>query len=99
MQENYEYFNPEDICAPVAIHRTLRCSLRMLLQKLILEGADVDNTYLYSTLDIPIIMEQNTDSTQKLNEIYSLCMLVKSFYGAWKASKIWGSVIDKDLKS
>lgn len=67
-------------------------------KQLILAGGDVNNAYFYSHLNIPIIMEQNTNSTQKLNEPDRLCVRVKSLYGARQAAKLWGCVIDKDLK-
>lgn len=32
---------------------------------LVLEGADISNAYLFGNLDVPIIMEQPTDSSQR----------------------------------
>ena len=60
-------------------------SIRMLISLsaavgLFLEGAGVRNAYLYGDLDIPIIMEQPTDSSQIQAKPDYACMLHKSLY-------------------
>lgn len=63
-----------------------------------MEGVDVNNAYLYNPIDTPIIMEQPTDSTQKLAEPDFYCLFHMSLYGARQAGMVWGSVIHNDLK-
>ncbi len=54
-----------------------------------LEGADTSNAFLYGNLDVPIIMEQPTDSSQLTAMPGYACKLIKSLYGAKQAGEIW----------
>ena len=85
----YVDYDPENIYEPV----TSQDSIRMLIalpasQDVSLEGADVSNAYLYGDLDISIIMEQPTDSTQVPAMPGYACKLTKSIYGAKQAGEI-----------
>lgn len=66
--------------------------------KILVEGASISNAYLFGNLDIPIIMGQPTDSSQKQKYPGNVCRLIKSIYGAKQAGKIWGSLLAKTLK-
>ena len=96
----YTDFNPEALDASVAIHESIRvliaCSARE--RKTFIEGADIDNAYLYGNLDIPIIVEQPTDSSQQLARPGYLCELIRSLYGTRQAGEIWCSYLDKTLQ-
>lgn len=97
IQEPFEDFDPENIYAPVAAHETIRMFLPFVLpNNLVLEGADVNNAYLYSRLDVPIVIEQPKNSSQRLDEPDSVCLLAMSLYGAKQAGMLWGSVLDSD---
>lgn len=57
-------FDPSNIYAPVASHEAIRTLLAIAAANgLIVEGGDVSNAYLYGDIDVPIFMEQPTDST------------------------------------
>jgi len=95
----YVDYDPTNIYAPVASHDSIRMLLALAAaEDSYLEGADVSNAYLYGDLTIPIIMQQPTDSSQKLAKPGYACKLLKSIYGAKQAGEIWGSLLDKSLK-
>lgn len=99
-QKAFVDYDPFDIYAPVAAHETLRLLLAFAAShNLGLEGADISNAYLYGTLDIPIIMEQPTDSTGVLRKPSHVCELRGSMYGTKKAGKVWGSLLGNCLHS
>ena len=93
-------FNPEALYAPVATHESIRVQIACSAgeRKTFIEGADIDNAYLYGKLDIPIIMDQPTDSSQQLAKPGYVCELIRSLYGTRQAGEIWGSHLDKTLK-
>ncbi len=64
-----------------------------------LEGAKIDNAYLYGELDLPIIMQQPTDSTLQPAKSGFVCGLVKALYGTKQACEIWGSYRNETLKN
>lgn len=61
------------------------------------EGAYVNNAYLYGKLDIPITMEQPTESSQQLRLPGHVLNLINSMYVAEQAGKIWVSVLHQAL--
>ena len=64
-QHEFFEYDPDFIYAPVAAHESIRTIVAFAAAHgLTLEGADISNAYLYGNLDIPIIMEQPTDSSQ-----------------------------------
>lgn len=88
--------DPDEIYAPVATYK--RISIMVLIsasEYLILEGADVDNSYLYGKLGIPIIREQPKHSSGNVAQPGMVCELCISLYGTKKAGRIWRSVIHK----
>lgn len=100
LQKPNEYFDPGKIYVPVAAHETRRMFLATAsAQELTLKKVDVDNAYLYSHLDVPIVMEKPTSSMQILEMSDSYCLLHMLLYGARQAGMLWGSMIHKDLKS
>ncbi len=99
-QQAFVDYEPTNIYAPVASHDSIRMLLAIAAaQNLTLEGADISNAYLYSDLDISILMEQPTDSTKRHAMPGHTCKLNKSLYGTKQAGEIWGSLLDKSLKS
>ena len=62
-----------------------------------LEGADGSNAYLYSCMDIQIIMQQPTDLSQRKSKPSYSRKLEKSIYGTKQVSEIWSSLLDKSL--
>ena len=91
-------YDPDFVYAPVAAHESIRILICFAAsQNLILEGADISNAYLYGNLDVPIIMEQPTDSSQIEARPGYVCKLVKSIYGARQAGEIWGSLLCSTL--
>ena len=96
----YIDYDPSNIYAPVASHDAIRLLIAIAAaENAQLEGADVSNAYLYGELDIPIIMQQPTDSSQKPAMPGYHCRLHKSIYGTRQAGEIWGSLLDSSLKS
>ncbi len=63
-----------------------------------LEGADVSNAYLYIDLNIRIIMEQPTDSSQVQAKPGHVCKLHKFLNATKQAGEIWVSWLNKKLK-
>lgn len=89
LQEHYEDFDPENIYAPLAVHETLRMFLaKASAEDLILEGAEAENAYLHSRLNVLTIMEQPTSSTQILGRPDCYCLLHMSLYGARQAEML-----------
>ena len=74
----YRDFDPEQLYAPVVKHVTIRVFVcKSSAQNLFIEGADVDNAYLFGDMDKPILMEQPTDSSGKLERPGFVCLLNK----------------------
>lgn len=93
-------FNPETLYAPVAAHESIRLILAFAAStNLILEGGDISNAYLYGNLDVPIYMDQPTNSSRCIQKPYHVCQLLKAMYGAKQAANIWGSVLHDSLIS
>lgn len=93
-QIEYRDFDPASLYAPVVKHETIRMFFtKVAAEDLEAEGADVDNAYLYGSMDRPIIMKQPTDSTGIPKRPGYVVILKKSIYGAKQAGEIWGSVI------
>lgn len=93
-QLQHRDYDPLSLYAPVARHETIRMFLtKAAALNLFVEGADVDNAYLYGLLDRPIIMEQPTDSSGIPKHPNHVCLLLRSLYGAKQAGEIWGSVL------
>lgn len=65
----------------------------------IIEGADIGNAYLYGDIDVPIIIEQPTDSYGIETFPGMVCLLLKSLYGLKQAGEIWGSLLCVTLLS
>ena len=61
-------------------------------ENLYLEGLDVSNAYLYGDLNVPIIMDQPTNSSQIPARPGHACKLHKYIYGAKQAGETWGSL-------
>lgn len=78
MQEPYEYFYLEAIYALLTTHEILRMLLSYAANKIILECADVNISYLYSHIYILIIMEQSKNSTKELENRDRFHVLVMS---------------------
>ena len=100
LQEAYLDFNPDSPYAPVASNEILRLIIAFAAKNnLILDGGDVANTYLYGKIDVPIFLEQPTDSSG--NEQYpgKVCQLYESFYGVRQAANIWGSTFHTKIIS
>ena len=92
----YRDFDPENLYAPVVRHETIRVFLvKSSAQGLIIEGADVDNAYLYGDIEdgMIILMEQPTNSSGIHARPGFVCRLRKSIYGLRQAGFIWGTVI------
>lgn len=62
-----------------------------------MEGADVNNAYLYGNMDKLTIRKQLADSFGKPRYLGKVCFVVKSLYDTWKVRKICGSYIRKQL--
>lgn len=63
-QTAYVNFDPNNVYAPVACHEAIRILFAYAAAfDLQIEGADISNAYLYGKIDIPIIMQQPTNST------------------------------------
>ena len=91
-------FDPEELYAPVAAHESIRMLIALAaLLDLILEGGDISNAYLNGWLDVPIIMEQPTDSSGREAYPGMVCLPLRSIYGARQAEKIWGTVLHDAL--
>ncbi len=85
----YLDYDPSNIYAPVPSHESIRMLISLAAsQDINLEGANVTNAYLYGDLDIPILMQQPTDSSQELAKPGYACKLFKSIYGAKQAGEI-----------
>ena len=92
----YRDFDPDNLYAPVVRHETIRVFIvKSSAQGLIVEGADVDNAYLYGDIEdgTIIIMEQPTNSSGIPARPGFVCRLRKSIYGLRQAGYIWGTVI------
>lgn len=100
MQDPYYYFTSKNVYSPVATHETLPLFFSLVAaNNLIFEGADVNNAYPYSRLDVPIFMKQPTDFSQRLMNPDSVWMFFMSLYGARQAGMLWESVIDTNLRA
>ena len=65
-QKAYADYDPNKIYAPVSSDDSIRMLIAIADGKTLqLEGAGVSNEYLYGDIDVPIIMEQPTNSTGK----------------------------------
>lgn len=96
----YVDYDPSSTYEPVASHDAIRMLITIAAEdNLILDGADVSNACLYGDIDIPIIMEQPTNSRQVPAAPGHVCKLLKSMYGTKQAGEIWGSLLDKTLIS
>ena len=98
-QQEYVDFDPNALYAPVASHESIRMLLACAAAEpeTTIEGADIDNAYLYGSLDVPIIMQQPTNSSQKPAMEGYVCELVKSLYGTRQAGEIWDRVLTRPL--
>ena len=93
-------YNPDDVYAPVASHEAIRIMFSLAASEgLVVEGGDFCNAYLYGDINIPIIMQQHTDSTGIEERPGFVCKLQKSMYGLKQAGQIWGSVLASTLQS
>lgn len=60
-------FDPWSVYALFAAHESIRMHVTYAASNgLVLEGADISNAYLFGKLDVPITMEQRTDSSWRL---------------------------------
>ena len=84
----------------MATHETLRILLAFAgSHNLELEGADISNAYLYGKLDIPIIMEQPSDSSRLQRKPGHVAEVHGSMYGTKLDGKIWVSLLGTCLNS
>ena len=98
-QQAYINYDPTNVYAPVASHDSIRMLQAITAaQKLIIEGADISNAYLYRDLNVAIIMEQPTDCSKCEAMPGHLCKLNKSLYGTKQAGEIWRLLLDRSLK-
>lgn len=87
VDQQLEYID-YNLYAPVASHYAIRLLICIAASEgLVLEGADVSNAYLYGDIDLPIIMCQPTDLSQKEAIPGYYCQLNKSLYGTKHAGK------------
>ena len=99
-QEAYRDYDPEHVHAPVARHETIRMLLaKVAATDLCLEGLDIANAYLYGDMDIPVLMQQPTDSTGILERPGYAVLVYKSLYGGKQCGSIWGTVLHTTLLS
>ena len=99
-QNPFTDYDPDKTYAPVATHETLRILLAFAGSHILeLEGADISNAYLYGKRDIPIIMEQPTDSSRLQRKPGHVAEVHGSIYGTKQAGKIWGSLLETSLTS
>jgi len=97
-QKAFVDFDPESTYAPVASHESLRMLMHYAAsENLLPEGADISNAYLYGNVDVPILMEQPTNSSQVPARPGCLSPIVKSIYGVKQAGKLWGSFLSNKL--
>lgn len=66
---------------------------------LVVQGGDVSYAYLFGDMDVPIVMEQPTDSAGILEKPGHVCLVQGSMYGTRQSGKIWGSIIVQKLIS
>ena len=98
LQEAGVDFDPDALYAPVAGHESILLLFNYsAAEGLDVEGCDVDNAYVNGFIDIPVIMEQPTDSSRRLAMPGYVCLLVKSLYGARQSGRIWGNVLHEKL--
>lgn len=75
-------------------HESTRIALSIaVVEKLIVEGGEIENSYLYGDLDLDVYMEKPTDSSGIQAKTGWICKFLKSMYGLKKAGKIWGSML------
>ena len=90
----------EALYAHIETHESIRvlivCSAGE--RKTFIDGADIDNAYLHGNLDISIIMEQPTDSSQHLARPGYVCEFIRTLYGTRQECKICCSHPGKTLK-
>lgn len=67
-------------CSQTRHHSNVFCNF--FAQDLILAGSDISRAYLYCAIDVPIIMEQPTDSSRKLPQLWFLSKLDLLINGA-----------------
>ena len=92
-------FNPDTLYAPVASHECIRLVMNLSASEgLHLEGCDVDKAYVSGLIEIPIVMKQPADLSQKLAWTGYASLLVRSLYGARQAGRICGSSLHDKLK-
>lgn len=90
----YFDFDPFTTYAPVASHEGIRILLAYAAaRRLIVEGGDVSNAYLFGDIDCPVYIEQPTNSTGLKERHGYVCQLLKSMYGIKQAGRIWGSLL------
>lgn len=94
----YVDYDPINVYASVASHESIRMLFSLAAnEELLMEGADISNAYLFGELDVPIIMNQRTDSTRRHAKPGYLCQLQKSFYGPKQARENLGLSIRQIL--
>ena len=99
-QQPFTDYDPENTYAPVAAHETLRILFSFAAsQDLHVEGADISNAYLYGKLDITIIIEQPTDSSQVQMKPGYVAKVHGLMYRTKQAGKIWGLLLETCLHS
>lgn len=76
----FEY-NRDGLYAPAASHESIRLMFALSAASgLVVQGGDVSNAYLYGNIDVPIIIEQPTDSSGSQKPPGHVCPLTKSTY-------------------
>lgn len=58
-----------------------------------IEGVDVPKSYLFGELDMPVYIEQPSNSSGKKERSGKICKLQRSIYGLREAGSIRGSML------
>lgn len=93
-------FNPDGLYAPVASHESIRILFSITASDgLLVEGADICCAYLYGELNVPVYMEQTTNSSGLQEMPGCFCPLIRSMYGLKQAGIICCSLFTSKLIS
>ena len=74
-------YDSSNFYAPVASHDSIRLILSIAASEyVIIEGADESSANIYGDVDIPMVMQQPTDSSSREAKAGYVCQLKKSIY-------------------
>ena len=92
------WMRPSNLYAPIASHDSIRLHLTISSsESLIFGGADVSNSYLHGDMDIAMMIQHPSDSSEREAKPGYVCQLTKSIYWTKQTVEIWGSLLDKSL--